>query len=132
MTPEQIKLCVQLAIAAALLAGAAWCGWAVNGWRLGEKVAQVEAERDRALDQAKVLAASTQACSDGVELARTSAKLAIDSTAGMLTEARKLRQGGETAVARVEDLLKKPPPAGADCNAAWAEIEQARKARAAP
>jgi hypothetical protein len=63
VTPDQIKLCVQLAIAAVLLAGAAWAGWAINGWRLGAELERTKGERD-------LVTSAANACSAGVDLAK--------------------------------------------------------------
>ncbi len=128
MTPEQIKLAVQLGIAALVLVAAAAAGWTLNGWRLGTALEHAQRERDQALDQGKVLAQGVQACSAGVEEVQKVASDAIATSKGLLAKAQELAAGAQQQVRKIDDLLAKQPPPGAGCEAAWKEIETLRKA----
>lgn len=126
-----------LYIAAAVFAiGTATGGaaaWTLNGWRLGVKVEHAERERDQALTQGKVLAEATEACSRGVDAAHKAAAGAVITGKLLLAEAQRLTAGTQNQVKRVEELLAKKPPPGADCRDAWRELEEiSRKAGAAP
>lgn len=127
MTPDQIKLALQLAIAAIALAAAAAGGWVINGWRMGEKLEAANRELTVYKDQVKVLAAGVQACSKSVEDGARAGQAGVDATHAMLEEAKRLQaQGGQQKViAKLEQLIAGQEPAGADCNRAWQEIEQA-------
>jgi hypothetical protein len=121
LTPDQIRLLIRLGIAAIALVAAAAGGWTVNGWRLGEKIQRLE-------DQSEVLVVAVNACSASVEAGEKAGAAAIAQGEQLLAEARRLHAGGTQAVRRIEDLIKKKPPAGPDgkpagCDEAWAAIE---------
>lgn len=128
MTPEQIKLCIQLAIAAMLLAGAAWGGWAINGWRLGAELERVKGERDLVVSAAK-------SCSAGVDLAKDVSTAAIDASKELTAAARRLNKPAEKIVERTETIITRPMTVeqAADCSWGWSQIEaQPRTSAGAP
>jgi hypothetical protein len=129
VTPDQIKLCVQLAIAAVLLAGAAWAGWAINGWRLGAELERTKGERD-------LVTSAATACSAGVDLAKKTSEAAVKGTAVLVAAAERLNKPAEKIVERTETIIERPMTGeqAADCNWGWGQIEAAprQKAGAAP
>lgn len=127
MTPDQIKLILVAAIGATLVAAGAAAGWAINGWRLGERVQQLEKEKQHALDQGAVLASAVNTCSASIDAAKQSSDAAIGMTRQLLEQLQPFitRQGA--AVKRLEDLLKAPTPSGFGCREAWQALEQIRK-----
>lgn len=114
----------------ALVAGAACLALLVFGlyWR-GEAY-QARGERDLAIAQGDVLAAGIESCNAGVELAHSVAGAAVDQMRKLVDQARKQAAGARAQVARIEDLLKQPVPAGAGCDEAWELLEKDWKARA--
>lgn len=116
--------------AAGIYAAGFGSGWQVNGWRLGAKVARLEGQVGVAVAQGNVLAASVAACNAGVEEARAAGQGARDLGAKLLLEARRIAAPTKAQADRIESLLRQPPPPGAKCGEAWAQIEQDRKAGA--
>lgn len=53
MTPASVKTLIQLAIVGGVLVVTFCAGWAVNGWRLGTKLATVQKEHAEALSTAQ-------------------------------------------------------------------------------
>jgi len=117
---------VALGIAAVSYAAGGYSGWTLNGWRLGFELEHVKRERDTAVDQGVVLAEATKACSAGVTRVEKLSAAAMTQGEVLVAEARRLHAGGVVTAAKIENLLKQPTPAGADCNSAWKEIEKAR------
>ena len=75
MIPDQFRL-IALAIAAALLFAA---GWSANGWRLGEQIAQMEADQSLALAAAQQQArAEEQRRQTALEIIRNDAQQSIE------------------------------------------------------
>ena len=75
MIPDQFKL-IALAIVAALLFSA---GWAANGWRLGERIAQMETDQALALAAAQQQArAKEKQWQDSLEETRNDAQQSIE------------------------------------------------------
>lgn len=118
MSPEQIKLLIYAGISAVLFAA----GWTVNGWRLGEKLEHVEAERDTAIAQGDVLASAVDACNDGVKAAKAASDSAAKLSAQLLEDARRRAAAAAGKAAQLEDALRR---GGTGCDAAWDEIEKA-------
>lgn len=130
LSPLAIRaIAIALVLAAAYAAGFG-TGWQVNGWRLGAKVAKLETRVVAAVDQGKILAAAVEACNAGVEEARVAGQGARALGAQLLDEARRIGAPARAQADRIEALLKKAPPPGADCGEAWAQIQQDRKAGA--
>lgn len=128
MTPAQIKLCIQLAIAAVLLAGAGTAGWMINGWRLGAQLERVKGERDLVTSAAK-------ACSSGVDLAKGVSKAAIEASGKLAAAAERLNKPAEKIVERTETIIERPMTTeqAADCTWGWGQIEaQPRTSAGAP
>lgn len=131
MNPITLKVAI-IATAAAFLAGAAsggTAGWTVQGWRLGEKIAQLQGDLEHEKDQTAILATGLQACNRSVDAAAAAGKDTVELAGKLLAEAQKVHAGGLKTADRLEELLKQPPIKGDDCNKAWDDIEAARKAR---
>jgi hypothetical protein len=95
-----------------------------------EKV-RAEGERDRAIDQGRVLADSTERCSAGVERVAKLAGEAIGTSRGLLEEARRLHAGGRAMADEIEQRLAKKAGVRADgrpksCDDAYDELEKIR------
>lgn len=119
MTPLHWKLAGAAAVLLLLAAALAW-GLYWRGEYRELKAAAVVLE-----DQATVLGSSLKACNASALDARRAADAAIASGQALLAEARRLHAGSRAQVARLEDLLKRPTPAGAGCEDAWSVIESA-------
>lgn len=120
-TLDQIKLLAGALLAAAALAGAGWLGWAVHGYIHGKELAAVEQQRDAAIAQGKVLAASVETCSAGVTAAKAIGQAAINQGAELLRLARRGAPDVADKVGRLEEALKGMK---GSCDAAWQQIEQ--------
>lgn len=110
---------------AMLLACAAltiWALWERSG-RLGATV-----QLTAAVAQQAVLADKLGQCDAGTAEAKRVGDAAIAAMGGLVAAARKQHEGSRQQVMRIEDLLAKPPPAGASCEDAWRAIEAARDA----
>ena len=118
-----------IAAAVAALAVAVLLAWGLY-WRGEAREAAVKITALAA--QGAVLAEATRACNAGVEAARASSAEAIQRGAQLLAEAKRIGQPARAQAARIEALLAKGTPAGADCRDAWRAIEADRKAGAAP
>ncbi len=116
--------------AAGIYAAGAATGWQVNGWRLGVEVAHLEGEVRQAVAQGNILGEAVRTCNAGVEEARVAGQGARALGAQLLDEARRIGAPARAQADRIEALLKKAPPPGADCGEAWAHIQQDRKAGA--
>lgn len=103
-----------------LLAVAAIALW----WR-GEAL-QARGERDLAIAQAQVLAKSVKVCSDGVDQAKRAADTAVALGGRLLAAASQQYAGARKQAQRIEEILKRPTPAGAGCEEAWDAIEADR------
>jgi len=125
-SPLQIKAAL-VAGAAMLITVLALLVWGLY-WRGEAREAAVKITALAA--QGKVLAEATRACNAGVEAARASSAEAIQRGAQLLAEAKRIGQPARAQAARIEALLAKGTPAGADCRDAWRAIEADRKAGA--
>ena len=123
---------VALAVFAAGVASGGATAWKLQGWRLGTELESAKRARDVYKDQAQVLGADVEACNAGVEQAKKKGDLAVGQVRAQLAELKKRHAGKVEEVARLEELLKNPTPAGAGCDKAWDAIEADQKARAAP
>ena len=126
MIPFSPKLAALAAVALAFALLAAWGLY----WRGEAREAAVKITALAA--QATVLAEATRACSAGVDAAKAAADGALKGGLALLQEARRIGQPAHAQAERLEALLAKGTPAGADCRQAWAEIERNRKAGATP
>ena len=116
MIPYARTIIVGLVILSAALGALAY----IN--HLRTKIEHVTAERDAALTQASILADAVKRCSEGVDAAKKASKLALDFGAKALEEAKKRNAPLGAQLARMEELLRKPPPNGT-CDDAWRVIE---------
>jgi hypothetical protein len=132
--PARIQALIYAAIAM-LAVCAALTGWAlIERVRAAEAITQkvrAEGERDRAIDQAKVLADSTARCSAGVDRVAKLAGEAIGTSRGLLEEARRLHAGGRAMADEIEQRLAKKAGVRADgrpkgCDDAYDELEKIR------
>jgi len=74
--------------------------------------------------QAANLDSGMKACSAGVDAAKKASDAAMELGRSALAEIRKQNAPLQSQIARLEGLMKNPPP-GADCNSAWTAIENA-------
>ena len=125
MIPFNPKLIALLAVALAFAAITAWGLY----WRGEAREARIAVTALKA--QGDVLAKGLEACNRSVAAAEKAGQAAVAQGAQLLAEARRLSAGGKRQADRIEDLLKQPTPAGADCREAWQKIDQDRKAGAA-
>lgn len=130
-------LVAALGLAVLALALTTWALWERAGAAVARAEAiQARAERDRALDQVDVLAASLGRCNKAAEEARRVGDQVVATTAAMLERARKLAAPRQKDIERIETIIERPVPMLADgtpagCDAAWAELEAMHgKARA--
>lgn len=130
--PGLSPIVARLVLVAAIAAAGAALGWTLNGWRLGEEVAQLQTAVTALKAQGDVLAGAVRACNAGVDQAAKAGAAALAQGRDLLAEARRLSAGGRRQAERIEQLLAQPTPAGADCGDAWHAIERDRKAGATP
>lgn len=120
MTPEQIKLAVQVAAGAALLALSFGAGWVVNGWRLHADVADLKATRaGEVADQYKAAAEDLKAAAEVVK----------ESAIGNRTDAAAIG----AKLASIDQRIKNAPPAPlpADCKPGPVRLRNLAEAAAA-
>lgn len=125
---------VALAIFAVGLGLGTTGGWTLNGWRLGTELEHAKGERDRAIDQGKVLAASVTSCNAGVERVEKLAGAALGNMKAMVAEAQRLHAGGKTMAEEIERRLAKKAATRSDgkpkgCDDGWDELEKIRAPR---
>jgi len=94
-------------------------------WR-GEAY-QARGERDLALAQISVLSVAVETCSSSVDHAKRAADAAVQGTAALLAEARRLKAPTRHTVERIEKIIREPAPPGAGCDEAWSVIEQSAR-----
>lgn len=128
------------ALLAGLLAVTTAC-LALTCWALVERSraaeARVEAvqargERDRAIDQVKVVSAAAKACTAGVDQAAKVGAAAIAATGELAAAAARLSAPKDKEIHRIETVIQQPAPPGAGCEQAWDEIEKKRRMAGAP
>src|SRR5688572_15439782 len=93
-----------LVVAALLIFGLYWRGEAY----------QARAEADLARAQISVLVAATETCKASVDQARRVGEAAIAGTAELVAAARRLKQPARHTIERIETILERPTPSGAD------------------
>lgn len=98
MNPEQIKLALQAAAGAALLALAFSAGWGINGWRLHAKVADLKTDAaNTAAQQAEVALSDLTEASNRIKQAAAGAQVDMSGLSLKLTS--------------IDRRLKNAPPA---------------------
>jgi len=138
MTPVQIALLVRIGIVAALLLGGFAGGWAVQGWRLGAKLAELEGVRATQVQTIETLRGVNKSCAAGVDEVKKAVKGYVDAAAERdAAAARALAAVAGKAQAYIADskvALGRPAPApGQECDTVAGELgAYARKRRAAP
>lgn len=138
MTPDQIKLCIQLAIAAVLLAVAAAAGWTVNGWRLGAEVSRLNGIVETQKQGIETMAGANKRCTAGLDDVRGAVKGYVDAGVKASREAAAAAQRAAASAqghldAAQEALNRAMPPPGQECDKAAAEAAAyAKKRKGAP
>lgn len=119
-TPARIQALAigALAITVMLLAAVAYGLW----WR--GSALEARGERDVAQAQVAVLADSVKVCSASIDVAKQASDRAMAFGEAALAEMRKRNAPFTAQIAKLEDLLKQPPPPDANCDKAWAQIEK--------
>jgi hypothetical protein len=103
----------------------------LTAWALVERVSAVQAraERDHALDQVAVISAAAKACTTSVDHAGAVGQATIKAVEELQAAAARLAVPPKTIVQRTETIIQHlTPELAGDCNAAWAKLEQDRKA----
>lgn len=109
-----------IALLVVALAFAGLYAWGMS-WKAD--AAKFEAERDSARAQVVILADSVKVCSAGVDAVKKASDAAISFGASALAEAQKRNAPIVAQIARLEELMRKPPP-NATCDDAWRALEQ--------
>jgi len=131
--PARIKMLLVGALAMAavclsLLVYALW--WQAKAYRMEAQRNEARAERDRAIDQGRVLAGGLHACSGGVDQVKKLSDAALAGMDELLGKARKLAAPREKTIERIETVIHQAPKPGEGCDWAWDQLERERKARA--
>ena len=138
MTPDQIKLCVQLAIVAVVLAAAAAVGWTIQGWRLGGEIERLTGVVETQKQSIETAEGANKRCTAGLDDVKASVTAYVQ--AGTLA-AERAAAAAQKAAASVQGHLddakaalnRAMPPPGKECETAAAEAAAyARKRKAAP
>lgn len=117
--PARIKM---LLVGALVMAGTCASLLAYGLWWRADAY-QARAQRDVAMAQIKVLGAAVDRCTASVERVGRAGDEAVKIAGAMLKQAERLAQPAAKEIARLEELLKKPAPPGANCDTAWDALE---------
>lgn len=138
MSPDQIKLCIQLAIAAALIVAGALGGWTVNGWRLAGEIARLNGIVETQKQSIATMEGANQRCTAGVAEVKDAVKGYVDAGAKAQQAAaaaiQKAAASAQGHLAAAKDALNRAmPPPGQECATAAEEAAAyAKKRKEAP
>lgn len=138
MSPEQIKLLIIAAIAAALLAIGAGAGWTINGWRLSGEISRLEGTVATQKQSIATLVGANERCVAGVQEVKGAVKALVDDGARRSAEAAAAMEHAAAAAKGHQDaataaLSRVQAPKGKECETAAGEASAyAKKRRAAP
>lgn len=126
MSPDQIKLIVIAAIAAALVAGGFGAGWLVNGWRLAGEIERLGGIVDTQKQSIATFEGANKRCVAGLDEVTRSVKEFVEAGAKRSEDAAKaMAEATKSAKSNLDaarDALARPPaPRGKECETAAAE-----------
>jgi hypothetical protein len=135
---DTIKAEVAAVAVVASLAVGFGAGWAINGWRLGTKVATLEGVVETQKQSIATLEGANQRCAAGVADVKGAVKAIADDAAARTAAAaaamKAAEKGAAEHLAAAKDAMSRPPAApGTECDRAAAEASAyAKKRKGAP